>query len=618
MPQLSSRRAGLLVTIVLGVFFLQLGEARLWDRDEPRNARASQEMLARGDWIVPTFNGELRDHKPVLLYWGQMAAYVAAGQSVWSARLPSALAALLSIGCVALLASRLNGCPRGVNKDGFWAAAALATSLLFVMAGRAATPDSLLIAFSTLGITLLAVASLAPAAPYSSGYVRQARWLPAMAGYLALGLAALAKGPVGILLPLVVIGTWWLVCRQHETRDRNRESCSQRAGGFGWWISEAWQTFHPWRVLQAIWKLKMIPGIALALLAAAPWYIAVGMETNGDFLRGFFLEHNVGRAMHSMEGHRGGWWFYPLAFVVGIFPWSLWLIPLVMWGKKAAGESIVQRQLLSLALVWMAVYVVAFSFASTKLPSYITPCFAGAALWLGSYLRQFESTWSMPSLAWRRTAYALTVVVGLLISGGIVWLSNREQMPAVAMAAAAGFVLAVAGLAAWLVDSLSRPAWVPAACLCGAAAFHSILFAAGSTLVDHYRHDLELLGKVAHERPGRNWLSIGGMEPSWVYHLNSHIVEVTTLDISAWEAVRGFWLEHPDGHVIAVGQPVELLERAVYPLRVERVAEGRRFMRPGDIAVFRLASPGDVHQPPTTQTTTTIMTAEQTSLDVSR
>src|SRR5690606_26598068 len=65
-------RFALLALIAAGVFFVELGAARLWDRDEPRNARASHEMLARGDWIVPTFNGELRAHKPILLYWGQI------------------------------------------------------------------------------------------------------------------------------------------------------------------------------------------------------------------------------------------------------------------------------------------------------------------------------------------------------------------------------------------------------------------------------------------------------------------------------------------------------------------------------------------------------------------
>ena len=107
--------------------FSFLGSARLWDRDEPRNARAAQEMLERNDWIVPTFNGELRSHKPILLYWLQMSAYSIFGQSETSARLPSALAACLSVLALAWLASRLAGEQTLLGPNGFWSGAVLAT-----------------------------------------------------------------------------------------------------------------------------------------------------------------------------------------------------------------------------------------------------------------------------------------------------------------------------------------------------------------------------------------------------------------------------------------------------------------------------------------------------------
>ncbi|MEM8732846.1 MAG: phospholipid carrier-dependent glycosyltransferase, partial [Planctomycetota bacterium] len=214
-----------------------------------------------------------------------------------------------------LLATRLSGGPATINpfrinRTGFWSACALATSLLFVMAGRAATPDACLIVFSTLGIASLVVASTRPDKPYAVGKVGSARWIPAMFGYTMLGLAALAKGPVGIILPLAVVHCWWLLCRAAETevfatpadvaiaRERGVVSWMGRIGqilrAYVWGL---WQAFNPLQCLRAIWALRVLPGVALALLAAAPWYVAVGLETNGAFLRGFFIEHNVGRAM---------------------------------------------------------------------------------------------------------------------------------------------------------------------------------------------------------------------------------------------------------------------------------------------------------------------------------
>src|SRR5689334_2820466 len=62
------RMSFVVVAIAATVFLTGLGAARLWDEDEGKNSVCGQEMLARGDWIVPTFNGDLRTDKPILLY----------------------------------------------------------------------------------------------------------------------------------------------------------------------------------------------------------------------------------------------------------------------------------------------------------------------------------------------------------------------------------------------------------------------------------------------------------------------------------------------------------------------------------------------------------------------
>src|SRR6185503_6962568 len=76
------------------MFFLNLGGATLWDLDEGRNATCAWEMMESGNWIVPTFNSSLRDHKPALLYWLQILSYLLFGVNEFAARFPSALAAL--------------------------------------------------------------------------------------------------------------------------------------------------------------------------------------------------------------------------------------------------------------------------------------------------------------------------------------------------------------------------------------------------------------------------------------------------------------------------------------------------------------------------------------------
>lgn len=609
MPQISVSRLALLALILVSVFLTELGSARLWDRDEPRNSRASHEMLERGDWIVPTFNGELRTHKPVLLYWMQMTSYLAIGESEFAARLPSALSAIFSALIIALLASRLTGCPTGINRDGFWAAAALGTCMFFVMAGRAATPDACLILFSTAGIAALVIAALSPSQPYSSGRVTKARWLPAMLGYLLLGLAVLAKGPVGIILPLAVVHAWWMICNRvqstaPETASRE-QPLAQRARHL---LYEAWYTFNPLSCLRSVFALRTIPGVLLCLLAATPWYVAVGMQTNGDFLRGFFLEHNVGRAMNSMEGHGGSIFFYPVAFLVGTFPWSLWLVAIILWCRKAAGESVMHRQLIVLSGVWVAVYMSAFTIASTKLPSYITPCYAGAALVIGGYLRQFESTWSLPAVNWRRAGYAITIVVGCGICGVILWMSSNESMPLLRQACLAGVAIAGVGIVAFVLDSetqlrrksqpssgehkRTRVALVPAVWLAGAAFFQVTLFGFGAKSVDKYRDDLRMLSAVQEVAPGQHWLTVGGLEPSWVHYLGHEIVEVRSSPTQqeTWEQVAAFLNSYPDGRVIAVGDEAEAeLQNFIASsgeAELQSLASTRRFLRPGSMTVY--------------------------------
>src|SRR5688572_7867355 len=87
----------LLIAFALVLFFWNLGAASLWDVDEGRNATAALEMFERDEWIVPTFNAELRVDKPALLYWLQIFAYKLFGVNEFAARFPSALAALATL-----------------------------------------------------------------------------------------------------------------------------------------------------------------------------------------------------------------------------------------------------------------------------------------------------------------------------------------------------------------------------------------------------------------------------------------------------------------------------------------------------------------------------------------
>ena len=577
-----------LVVLLLsaGTLLLGLGWPQLWDRDEPRNAGCTAEMLARADWVVPMFNAELRTHKPILLYWLQMVTYQWAGANEWGARLPSALLMIGTIFCCMFLSSRLlthrfglgqnavSGQPTDQpvvwyqwNSPAMWSGIVLATSLMVVVAGRAATPDSPLIFCSTLTVTAFIFAfTCSP-----NDRRRQAYFLLA---YIAMGLGILAKGPVGFVLPFTVVSAWFQWERILEDQRWSQLSAA---------VNFRERTMLMVKILLArlapreIWnyvsQTRLLLGLLVVLAVALPWYILVGLRTDGRWLREFLWEHNVQRAVQSMEGHRGGLLYYPGAILVGLFPWSLWLAPFLLWlwrtapwgqmtlpaqpmaassnnqnplGYRAAGDSTSVASLTRLALLWIAVYIGAFSCASTKLPSYITPCYPGAALLLGLFLAslangtrsavtlgsEYWATWR--GMRWATLATIITTsVAGLVATVVLAYAANQEQMPWVVVNSfwSLGLTLgAVGGAWAFYQQRIERiPVWFAA----GALICLSGWMAGGASSASTYRHDLNALRAQQLTNPNQRWLAVGVLEPSWVFYTGKPITEIQVVAPSA-------------------------------------------------------------------------------------
>src|SRR3954447_682307 len=138
MLQRLDHRAGhyLLLLVVAAVTCLpNLGAPSLWDIDEGHNAEAAREMLASGNWIVPTFNFQLRVDKPALLYWLQIAAYQVCGVNEFAARLPSALAALVAVLAAYELGRAMFGAATGLVTG-----LVLASTAMFCAAAHFANP----------------------------------------------------------------------------------------------------------------------------------------------------------------------------------------------------------------------------------------------------------------------------------------------------------------------------------------------------------------------------------------------------------------------------------------------------------------------------------------------
>jgi 4-amino-4-deoxy-L-arabinose transferase-like glycosyltransferase len=322
----------------------------LLDRDEPRFAEASREMLQSGNFIVPTFNHAPRYAKPPLIYWAQAACFALFGENAFTARLPSLLA---TAGTAALLVAW--GAALGSVNLGTIAALAYALCLQTMQQGRVATADALLIFFITLtgfiGWKMLSLIGdkTAPAKDWN-------RWGSLLV--LALAGGFLAKGPEAFL-PAVAL------------------MVAARSGGV--------------RVL-----LSLAAIFLLSLFLVSAWAIPAYVQTHGDYWREG-LGHDVGdRMVSGFQGHGAdslGWYLlslplYFLLFWLSALPWS----PLLLFYRsrlfRGWKPDTMDRYLLMNAALFFGV----FTLMVTKLPHYTLPAFPFLALlfarrWIGSGLR---------------------------------------------------------------------------------------------------------------------------------------------------------------------------------------------------------------------------------------
>jgi 4-amino-4-deoxy-L-arabinose transferase-like glycosyltransferase len=416
------------VGIVLLSLVLNLagnGQTGLWDRDEPRYAVCVREMRARGDWVFPTFNGEPRYHKPILIYWLMGLGTALGGDNPFGSRLASALAGAATVLGVWWLGRRMLG-----TCGGRLAALVLATAPIAVAESKLATTDA------TLSLWLLG----AQACLWVLG--QRASRAAAMLFWVFLSLATLTKGPVGpALFAASSLLAWW------------------------WgWPALAWKRLH--------WRRGLV-GFAIL---TAPWFVAISIVSGGEFLRFAVGRQIVHRVASDMEAHGGFPGYYPVVSALVFYPWSA-LVPAALAGAWMRRES---NRNLGFLLGWAIGPLLLLECFRTKLIHYYLPAFPACALlvaWL--VLSVADEGVNIRRRPLGRLALALLIGVGL---AGIVLLgagatvadgSLRPPMLFLALVLAAGTLAglslfqqgatehAVYALAAtWAVVLLTAGGWL--------------------------------------------------------------------------------------------------------------------------------------------------------------
>ncbi|HKC11667.1 MAG TPA: glycosyltransferase family 39 protein, partial [Vicinamibacteria bacterium] len=305
--------------------------------------------------------------KPALYYWMAGAAFSLFGETETAARLPSMASGLLLTGATALLGARLYG-----SAAGLCAGFVLATSILPFAYSRAAAMDMLLAAAVTVATGLIGLRVLGIAGR-----------LAIPAAYAFIGLATLAKGPLGVLLPGLVVAGYLLAARE-----------------------------------RGLWREVLSPvAIAIFLLVAAPWYVLVTLAQGRTFLEVFLLNQNLERFTSTIHHHPGPLLYYIPVVVGGLFPWTGLALP------GLAGLHPRRSRADLFLLLWLLLPFVFFSLAGAKLPGYILPCLAPLALLMGRAAAHWLEG-GTPELSWGtpRAAGLLGVVLGAFFATTPAWL----------------------------------------------------------------------------------------------------------------------------------------------------------------------------------------------------
>jgi 4-amino-4-deoxy-L-arabinose transferase-like glycosyltransferase len=486
---------GLLLAVAVLLNFPNLGSPSLWDIDEGNNAEAAREMLDCGNWVVPTFNYQLRVDKPALLYWLQIGAFRLFGINEFAARLPSALAAVAAILLTYELGSTMFG-----SATGLLAGLVLASTGLFCASARFANPDALLNAFSELAFLCC----------WRDLTRHRIGW--SLVSGASAGLAVLTKGPIGLLLPCAVIVLFLL------------------------WSGN----------LRAMWSRRLLWASLAFVLVALPWYIWVGVETKFAFLRAFILQHNIARYLHPMEHHSGPVYYYFGVLALGFAPWSAFLGLAVWYATARTAREESQQGTLSLSASsrflwsWIAVYFLFFSLASTKLPNYILPVYAPLAILTARFLECWRLGTIQPAGWAVHVSVACFALIGVvtsvafLIAAGILHLplTHGVQFGGLASLAVLG-VLPIAGAAAaWFCLWQRQRGGLIVSATASAVLFTGGLFAWGSVALDAQKAPRALV-LDAHAQQITSEVRVGAyqyFQPSLVFYCRREVQRLESED----------------------------------------------------------------------------------------
>ncbi len=514
-----------LVSLIL--LTLNIGGYSIYALDEAKNAECAREMWERGDWIVPTFNYDLRTDKPPLHYYAMIVAYQFFGVNEFAARIFSGLSGAFTICLIFLFSFRYVSKHVAYVVTGIlWAS--LHMSIQFHMA----VPDPYLIWWMTLSICSF----------FAYWKEKNNVWVWLM--YVGMGFSLLTKGPVGLALPGLIFLSFLLITR---TLDK-----------------DVWKTY------------KMIPGTLIVILISLPWYVLVGMKTGGVWLNEFFLNHNIGRYTDTMEGHGGIFLLTPLYIWVGMLPFSVFFVSAAIahWNKQHHSPFI------TFCYCVVIVITVFFAISRTKLPNYTVPAYPFLAVILGQYAWD-QVQQKLISKGVRMSIYAYMLLM-LMLPLGVYWgLQQESELKDLAYLGTAFAIVSIGAIGAVLL--MERKQLLGAMYSVGISwiVMNVVFFYVLFPIIDEKNAVMKGLPYLHKDHPIAQYQL---MNPAFLFYLQKKIPVLSTP-----EEVNTYFETYSDAFVITRQKKLKNLD-SIVPLEVI-FAHRDLFERPTTVIFKRNSKP---------------------------
>lgn len=291
-------------------------------------------MLKHNSWISPMIYDHVWYDKPPLTYWALMITYKLFGISDFTSRIPNTLVAGASVALMYHIIYR-------ISKNTFASvlcAILLMSTLQFWYISHAIITDGFLFLFT---LAIFGYSYLAFTNNDKSAMVK---------AYIAAALAVITKGPIGIILPglilLIYVCARYIVHRKDEIYQVSKDI-----------------------------KLLFNPfGLLVFIAIASPWYIAMYSIHGEQFISGFLGLHNVDRALVSEHPKFDVWYYYLLIVPLSLLPWT----PVIVYHLKDINWK---DDFDLLGIIWFIVIVLFYSLVATKYLTYTLPAIIPCIIW---------------------------------------------------------------------------------------------------------------------------------------------------------------------------------------------------------------------------------------------